>query len=130
MVSPEAHGGENMKRYAKLIWEHVAQYTLLDFLTAAFLTGALYLLTELVCAVTRVGGPYRDYTTQSIKLLGLIYIASILVTSCWGHIRLLRLFVESKDKGDTSPKDEEADSTSATTGESESKCYTCGFVNS
>lgn len=122
MVSPEIHGGESMKRYAKLIWEHVARYTLLDFLTAAFLTGALYLLTELVCAMTQVTETYRSYATQSIKLLGLIYIASILVTSCWGHIRLLRLLVESKAEGDTSPENKETDSTSDTTGEGEPTC--------
>lgn len=117
-----SHDRANMKRYAKMIWEHVARYTLLDFLTAAFLTGALYLVTELVCAMTQVANPYRNYATQSIKLLGLIYIASILVTSCWGHIRLLRLLVESKAEGDISPEDKETDSTSGTTGESESKC--------
>ena len=111
-----------MKRYAKLIWEHVVRYTLLDFLTAVFLTGTLYLVTKLVCAVTRVGEPYCYYATQSIKLLGLIYIASILVTSCWGHIRLLGQFVQSEDKGDKSPKNKETESTSGATGESEAKC--------
>lgn len=111
-----------MKRYTKLIWEYVVRYTLLDFLTAVFLTGILYLFTEIVCTLTQVGDPYRAYATQSIKLLGLIYIASILVTSCWRHIWLLRQFVESEAKGDTSPQDKKTDSTSGTTGESESKC--------
>ncbi len=111
-----------MKRYTKLILEYVVRYTLLDFLTAVFLTGILYLFTEMVCTLTQVGDPYRAYATQSIKLLGLIYIASILVTSCWRHIWLLRQFVESEAKVDTTPQDKETDSTSGTTGESESKC--------
>jgi len=111
-----------MKRYAKLIWEHVVRYTLLDFVTAVFLTGTLYLVTELVCAVTRVGDPYHGYATQSIKLLGIIYIASILVTSCWAHIKLLWYFVEGEAKGDTSSQDKETVSTSGVTGESETKC--------
>jgi len=111
-----------MKRYPKLIWEHVVSYTLFDFLTAVFLTGTLYLLTKLVCAVTRVGDPYCYYATQSIKLLGLIYIASILVTSCWRHIALLRQFVESEAKEDAAQKTKKTDSTSGTTAESEAKC--------
>jgi hypothetical protein len=111
-----------MKRYAKLIWEHVARYTLLDFLTAVFLTGTLYLVTKLVCTVTRVGEPYCYYATQSIKLLGLIYIASILVTSCWAHIRLLGQFVQSEAKRDKPPKNEETESPSGATGGSEAKC--------
>jgi len=110
-----------MKRYAKLIWEYVVRYTLLDFLTAVFLTGTLYLVTEIVCTLTRVGDPYRAYATQSIKLLGLIYITSILVTSCWSHIRLLLQFVKSEAKGDASLQDKETDSTSGTTRESEAK---------
>ena len=111
-----------MKRYAKLIWEYVARYTLLDFLTAVFLTGTLYLVTELVCFVTQIGEPYCYYATQSIKLLGLIYIASILVTSCWSHIRLLGQFVKSEAKGDTPPKNKEIEYKSGTTGGNEDKC--------
>ena len=113
-----------MKRYAKLIWENVVRYTLLDFLTAVFLTCTLYLVSEIVSTVTRVGDPYRSYATQSIKLLGLIYITSIFVISCWRHIWLLRQFVESEAKVDTSSQDKEIDSTSDTTGESEAKVDT------
>ena len=112
----------NKKEYAQFIWEHIVSYTLFDFLTAVVLTGTLYLLTKLVCAVTRVGEPYCHYAMQSIKLLGLIYIASILVTSSWRHIRLLRQFVESEAKGDTSPKDKKTDSTNGSIGEGEAKC--------
>ena len=95
MFTGNSHRG-NMKRCTKLILEYVVRYTLLDFLTAVFLTGILYLFTEMVCTLTQVGDPYRAYAMQSIKLLGLIYIASILVTSCCGHIRLLVKFVESE----------------------------------
>jgi hypothetical protein len=111
-----------MKRYAKLIWEHVARYTLLDLLTSVFLTGILYFVTKLVCAVTKVGDPYCDYAMQSIKLLGLIYVASILVTSCWGHIRLLGKLVESEATKATPPQGKETDSASRETGASETKC--------
>lgn len=113
-----------MKRYAKLIWEYVVRYTLLDFFTAVFLTCTLYLVTEIVCTVTQVGDPYRPYATQSIKLLGLIYITSIFVISCWRHIRLLGQFVESEAKVVTSSQDKETNSTSVTTGESEAKVDT------
>lgn len=111
-----------MKKYAKLLWERVGRYTLLDFLTAAFLTVALYLVTELACIITRVGDPYRRYATQSIQLLGLIYIVSIFAISCWGHVRLSWHFVKSEVRGDTSPQDKQTESMSGATGESEAKC--------
>lgn len=108
-----------MYRYAKLIWKYVARYALLDLLIAAFFVAVLYLITRLACAIAGVSDHLEGYATQSIKLLGIIYIVSILATSCHDHIRLLRLFVKSETERIGSARDAENNVGSTKTGESE-----------
>lgn len=80
-----------MRLYAKLIWENVLRYTLLDLLTASVLCTAFYFLARLLCAIGRVDTLYEDYAMHSIHLLSLIYVLSIMTISAYWHFRLMKL---------------------------------------
>ena len=110
-----------MKKYAKLIWQNVLRYTLLDFLTSVFITGILYLFTKLICIFINDSNPFSIYALQSVKLLGLLYILSISATSYWCHLKLFKHLSVNEVKKEP-PLTEENDSSNNTTSESEVKC--------
>ncbi|MBN2182629.1 MAG: hypothetical protein JW715_12015 [Sedimentisphaerales bacterium] len=99
-----------MKNYAKLIWENVIRYSLLDLFTSFFLLVAMYILIKIIFIFDNT---FRIYALKSFKILALLYITAILVTSCWYHIKLLKLLVinEYKNKNSTSEKNESANNT-------------------
>jgi len=90
-----------MRRYCRLIWECVLRYSIVDCVTAVVIIALLAGVSSLICAVAQMNDAYVEYVRQSITVLALIYIASILFTSAWKHVELARSFGKNEVGTDT-----------------------------
>lgn len=93
-------------RYFKAIWRNVLFFSLMDIVSAIFVILITYILVRIIFLFL---GSIIGVTVRQINMAGsilaLIYVFSILVTSWWRHISLIRSQIRSQHsvKGSSHP---------------------------